>query len=208
MTMTGLFSKTSSQPARRQIQIKKVVDNILVLPNQEYRIILETSSINFELKSEDEQDVIIDSFQNFLNALPCQMQILVRVREIDIDKYVEDIAKFKDKEKETVYKKQIESYSAFVKKLVSGNSILSRRFYIILPYHHPDKHEDWKVIKEHLNLNRDIVMKGLERMQMKAWELTSLEILNLFYTFYNPESVKTQTITKETLTTLFKYNYV
>ncbi len=203
-----VFSNTKTQPARKQIQIKKVVDNVLVLPNQEYRIILETSSINFELKSEEEQDVIIDSFQNFLNALPCQMQILVRVREIDIDKYVEDVAKFKDKEKEIVYKKQIESYSAFVKKLVSGNSILSRRFYIILPYHHPDSHEDWKVIKEHLNLNRDIVIKGLERMQMKAKTLSSLEIINLFYTFYNPESVKTQAISKETLSALFTHNYV
>lgn len=206
--MNGLFTKTKSQPARQQIQIKKIVDNVLVLPNNEYRIILETSSINFELKSEEEQDVIIDSFQNFLNALPCQIQILVRVREIDIDKYAEDIARSKDKEKEAVYKKQIESYSAFVKKLVSGNSILSRRFYIILPYHNPDKHEDWNVIKEHLNLNRDIVIKGLERMQMKATILTSLEIINLFYTFYNPESVKTQAITKETLSALFKYNYV
>ncbi len=206
--MNGLFTKTKSQPARKQIQIKKIVDNVLVLPNNEYRIILETSSINFELKSEEEQDVIIDSFQNFLNALPCQIQILVRVREIDIDKYVEDIARSKDKEKEAVYKRQIESYSAFVKKLVSGNSILSRRFYIVLPYHNPDKHEDWNVIKEHLNLNRDIVIKGLERMQMKATTLTSLEIINLFYTFYNPESVKTQAITKETLSALFKYNYV
>jgi hypothetical protein len=62
-----------------------------VLPNQEYRLILETSSINFELKSEEEQDVMIDSFQNFLNALPCEIQILVRVREIDIDKYAEDV---------------------------------------------------------------------------------------------------------------------
>lgn len=206
--MMNPFFKTKTQPARQQIQIKKIVDNVLVLPNNEYRIILETSSINFELKSEEEQDVIIDSFQNFLNALPCQIQILVRVREIDIDKYVEDIARSKDKEKEAVYKKQIESYSAFVKKLVSGNSILSRRFYIILPYHNPDKHEDWNVIKEHLNLNRDIVIKGLERMQMKATTLISLEIINLFYIFYNPESVKTQTITKETLSALFKYNYV
>lgn len=206
--MIKLFSKTKSQPSRQQIQIKKVVDNILVLPNQEYRLILETSSINFELKSEEEQDVIIDSFQNFLNALPCQIQILVRVREIDIDKYVEDIARSKDKEKEAVYRRQIESYSAFVKKLVSGNSILSRRFYIILPYHHPEKREDWKVIKEHINLNRDIVIKGLERMQMKAKMLTSIEIINLFYTFYNPESVKTQAISKEALSALFKHNYV
>lgn len=194
--------------SRGQIQVKKIVDHILVLPNQEYRLILETSSINFELKSEEEQDVMIDSFQNFLNALPCQIQILVRVREIDIDKYAEDIARSKDKEKETVYKRQIESYSAFVKKLVSGNSILSRRFYIILPYHHPDKHEDWNMIKEHLNLNRDIVIKGLERMQMKAKTLSSLEVINLFYTFYNPESVKTQAISKETLSALFTHNYV
>lgn len=194
--------------SRGQIQIKRIVDHILVLPNQEYRLILETSSINFELKSEEEQDVMIDSFQNFLNALPCQIQILVRVREIDIDKYAEDITRSKDKEKETTYKRQIESYGAFVKKLVVGNSILSRRFYIILPYHHPDKHEDWNVIKEHLNLNRDIVVKGLERMQMKAKTLSSLEVINLFYTFYNPESVKTQAISKEALSALFTHNYV
>ena len=201
-----LLAKTQS--SRQQIQIKKIFDNVLVLPNQEYRMILETSSVNFELKSEEEQDVMIDSFQNFLNALPCQIQILVRVREIDIDKYAEDISKSKDKEKDPIYRKQIEGYSAFVKKLVTGNSILSRRFYIVLPYHHPDRHEDWEVIKEHLNLNRDIVIKGLERMQMKAKTLTSIEIINLFYSFYNPESVKTQTITKETLSALFKHNYV
>ncbi len=203
-----VFSKNKTSPARAQIQIKKVVDNILVLPNQEYRIILETSSVNFELMSEEEQDVMIDSFQNFLNALPCQIQILVRVREIDIDKYVEDIARSKDKEKEAIYRKQIESYGAFVKKLVSGNSILSRRFYIILPYHNTEKNEDWKLIKEHLNLNRDIVIKGLERMQMKAKTLSSLEVINLFYTFYNPESVKTQAISKEALSALFTHNYV
>jgi len=202
-----MFSKKTA-PARQQIQIKKVVDNILVLPNYEYRMILETSSVNFELKSEEEQDVMIDSFQNFLNALPCPIQIVVRVREIDVDKYVEDILRSKEKEKEPLYQKQIESYSAFVKKLVSGNSILSRRFYIVLPYHHTDSREDWNVIKEHLNLSRDIVVKGLERMQMKAKALSSLEVLNLFYTFYNPESVKTQIISKETLSALFKNNYV
>lgn len=200
--------RNNYQSARKQMQIKRIEDNILVLPNQEYRLILETSSINFELKSEEEQDVIIDSFQNFLNALPCQIQILVRVREIDIDKYADDIDRSKEKEKDVIYRQQIETYSEFVKKLVSGNSILSRRFYIVIPYHHSEKHEDWKVIKEHLNLNQDIVIKGLERMQMKAKQLTSIEIINLFYSFYNPETVKTQAITKETLSALFKHNYV
>jgi hypothetical protein len=206
--MNWLLTKTGIAPARDQIQIKKIADNILVLPNHEYRMILETSSINFELKSEEEQDVIIDSFQNFLNSLPCAIQILVRVREIDIDKYVEDIERQKEQETEVIYQKQIESYSSFVKKLVSGNTILSRRFYIILPYHHTDRSEDWSLIKEHLNLNRDIVTKGLERMQMRVRPLTSIEMINLFYAFYNQDNLKTQPITKQSLEALFKHDYV
>lgn len=204
----SIFSKSKKSSSRQQIQIKEVVDNILVLPGNEYRQILETSSVNFELKSEEEQDVIIDSFQNFLNSLPCEIQILVRVREVDIDRYVEDIGKTKDKETIPAYKKQIEGYCSFVKKLVSGNKILSRRFYIVIPYKHTERHQDMKLIKEHLNLEKDIIIKGLERMQMKARSITGLEILNLFYGFYNPESLKTQAITKETVEALLKNNYV
>jgi len=204
----SIFSKSKKSSSRQQIQIKEVVDNILVLPNNEYRQILETSSVNFELKSEEEQDVIIDSFQNFLNSLPCEIQILVRVREVDIDRYVEDIDRTKDKETIPAYKKQIEGYCSFVKKLVSGNKILSRRFYIVIPYKHTERHQDMKLIKEHLNLEKDIIIKGLERMQMKARSITGLEILNLFYGFYNPESLKTQALTRETVEALLKNNYV
>ena len=204
----SIFSKSKKSSSRQQIQIKEVVDNILVLPGNEYRQILETSSVNFELKSEEEQDVIIDSFQNFLNSLPCEIQILVRVREVDIDRYVEDIGKTKDKETIPAYKKQIEGYCSFVKKLVSGNKILSRRFYIVIPYKHTERNQDMKLIKEHLNLEKDIIIKGLERMQMKARSITGLEILNLFYGFYNPESLKTQALTRETVEALLKNNYV
>ena len=59
--------KQDKVSSRKQIQIKGVKDNILLLPNNEYRVVLETSSVNFELKSEAEQDVLIDSFENFLN---------------------------------------------------------------------------------------------------------------------------------------------
>jgi hypothetical protein len=204
----SILTKSGKASSRAQIQIKEVVDNILVLPNHEYRMILETSSVNFELKSEEEQDVIIDSFQNFLNSLPCEIQILVRVREVDIDHYVEDIGKTRDKETESAYKKQIDGYCAFVKKLVSGNKILSRRFYVVIPYKHTDRKEDLALIKEHLNLQRDIIIKGLERMQMKARSITGIEILNLFYGFYNPESLKTQALTKETVDALLRNNYV
>lgn len=203
-----IIHKSRKASSRAQIQIKEVVDDVLVLPHHAYRMILETLSINFELKSEEEQDVIIDSFQNFLNALPCQIQILVRVREIDIEHYVEDLHSMKEKESEAIYKTHIESYAAFVKKLVSGNTILSRRFYIVIPYSHTERREDWTLIKEHLHLRTDIIMKGLERMQMRARVISGVEILNLFYGFYNPESIKTQTLTRETIAVLLTHTYV
>jgi hypothetical protein len=202
------LKKNATASSRQQIQIKEVVDTILVLPNHEYRMILETSSINFELKSEEEQDVIIDSFQNFLNSLPGQIQILVRVRELDIDGYISDVERLKNKETEKQYIKQIDGYCAFVKKLVSGNKILSRRFYIVIPHQQEVRKTDWKMIEEHLKLQADIITKGLERMQMKARVLNGIEVLNLFYGFYNSESIKTQALTKETVQAVLKNNYV
>jgi len=194
--------------SRRQIQIKEVRDSILVLPNNQYRIILETSSINFELKSEEEQDVLIDSFQNFLNSLPCELQILVRVREVDIDRYLETVSKTKSSEKEQIYKDQIGNYSQFIKAVVSGNKILSRRFYVVIPYRHLEKSNDFHLIKEQMNLNRDIVARGLEKLGMKARQLDSLEVLDLFYSFYNPSQIKTQELKGQTIEILLKNNYV
>jgi len=102
--LTKSKNKVSS---RSQIKIKEVKDSVLVLPNNQYRVVLETSSINFELKSEEEQDVLIDSFQNFLNSLPCELQIAVRVREVDIDHYLDQISQTMNQEKVKVYKNQI-----------------------------------------------------------------------------------------------------
>ena len=200
-----LLNKSKAKlSSRRQIQIKEVRDNILALPNNRYRMILETSSINFELKSEAEQDVLIDSFQNFLNALPSPLQILIRTREVDIDKYLETISKNKHREKEKVYKDQTDSYCEFIKSVVSGNKILSRKFYVVIPYVNTEKQNDFFVIKEHLQLQRDIVIRALEKLGMKARMLESLEILDLFYSFYNPNQIKTQELKGQTIQMLLQ----
>jgi hypothetical protein len=188
-----LLSKSNAKfSSRSQIQIKEVKDDILILPNNKYLVILETSAINIELKSTAEQDVLIDSFQNLLNALPCKLQILIRVREIDVDQYVEQIMQNREKETDRVYKTQIKNYAEFIKNLVSGNKILSRRFYIVIPYTPEEKGEDFDLIKGRLKLFTDVVNRGLEILGMKVKQLNSLEILELFYTFYNPDHFKLQ----------------
>src|SRR6185437_11241629 len=119
--MSFLGKSNNKVSSRRQIQIKEVKEGILVLPGNEYRIIIETSSINFELKSEEEQDILLDSFQNFLNALPTTIQILVRSREIDCEQYLEAIENKQHKELELIYKEQMKYYRDFIQKLVAGN---------------------------------------------------------------------------------------
>jgi hypothetical protein len=205
--MLLLNKSKSKSSSRRQINIKEVKDSILILPQNQYRIVLETSSINFELKSEEEQDVLIDSFQNFLNALPCHIQILIRVREVDIDHYLEVISLSKQDEKESVYKDQIDNYSSFIKNLVSGNKILSRKFYVVITYYHVEKTKDFNLIKEQINLNRDIVSRGIEKLGMKARQLDSLEILDLFYGFYNPHQAKIQQLKGQTIEMVLQHNY-
>ena len=194
--------------SRRQIQIKEVKDGILVLPEHEYRLIIETSSINFELKSEEEQDILIDNFQNFLNSLPCELQVLVRVREVDIDRYLEEIGKSKATEREKVYRDQIKNYCSFIKNLVAGNKILSRRFYVVIPYKNSDKNKEFALIEEQINLQKDIILRGLEKLGMKARVLDSLELLDLFYSFYSPAQAKTQELKGHTIEALLENQYV
>ena len=195
-------NKTSS---RRQVDIKGVRSGILMLPRNQYRVALEVSSLNFELKSEDEQDALIDTYESFLNSLPCPMQIIVRVRELDMSKYLTDLSTRQTDEKEKVYKNQLQNYSEFVQTLVSDNKILSRRFYVILPY--GSKDEDFEAAKERLTLNADLVAKGLMRMGMQSRQLGDLEILDLFQSFYNPSQAKRQPIT-DRVTQLLSSSYI
>ena len=188
-------NKTSS---RNQIAIKGVRDGILVLPNNEYRAVLQVSSLNFELKSEDEQDAIIETYESFLNSVGSSLQILIRTREIDMDKYLEDLGEKLDGETEPVYRDQLKNYNEFIRSLITTNKILTRHFYIIVPYSTTSK-TDFELVQEQINLKLDIVSKGMTRIGMHTKELSSLEVLDLFYSFYSPTQAKTQPLTEQAL---------
>ena len=193
-----MFPLTKNNSARSQVAIKEVRDNILILPNNRYRSVLVTSSVNFELQSEAEQDVLIDNFQGYLNSLTTPIQILIRIRELDIEQYLESLSSIRANEDQAIYQKQLVSYSEFIRKLVSGNKILSRRFYIIIPYENKAV-TDFNLVKEQLLLEQEITIKGLEKLGMKVRPLKSIEILDLFYAFYNPALAKSQPLTETIL---------
>lgn len=188
-------NKTSS---RHQIAIKGVRDGILILPGNQYRAVLEVSSLNFELRSEEEQDAIIETYESFLNSVGSSLQILIRTREIDMDKYLEDLKERLDGETESIYREQLQNYDEFIRSLISNNKILTRHFYVVIPYSIQGK-VDFELVREQISLKLDIVSKGMMRLGMHTKALSSLETLDLFYSFYSPAQAKIQPLTEQAL---------
>ena len=193
--MSVLQKSNRKASARTQIDIKGVKHGVLLLPHNRYSAILRVSPVNFELKSEDEQDALIDTYESFLNSVGCPLQILVRIREIDMDAYLAQLDASKEKEPEAMYRNQIENYGEFIRGLVTTNKILSRNFYVIVPYK-ANRKIDFTGVQEQLGLKVDIVRKGLARLGMASHTLGDLEILDLLYSFYSPEQSKLQPLSK------------
>ncbi len=196
--MFALQKSKSRTSSRSQIAMKGVRDGILLLPGNQYRAVLQVSSLNFELKSEDEQDAIIDTYEGFLNSVGSSLQILIRTREIDMDRYLEELGERLEGETEQVYRNQLQNYDEFVRSLITTNKILTRHFYIVVPYSAPHRSE-FELVREQLNLTLDIATKGMMRLGMHARQLSSLEVLDLFYSFYSPTQAKLQPLTEQAL---------
>lgn len=196
--MFGLQKSKNKTSSRNQIAIRGVRDGILMLPNNDYRAILQVSSLNFELRSEDEQDAIIETYESFLNSVGSSLQILVRTREIDMDKYLEDLQERLDGETVPIYRTQLQNYDEFIRSLITDNKILTRHFYIIVPYKISGK-TDFDLIAEQIKIKLDIIAKGMSRLGMHTDQLNSLEVLDLFYSFYSPTQAKLQPLTEQAL---------
>ena len=189
--MFTLINPNKPRSSRDQIKLKGVRNDILILSDNSYRLVLQVTPINFELKSEAEQDAIIDNYQKFLNALPCSIQIIFRTRAMDLDSYLSSFTNQANND-------QTKNYSYFVKQLVADNKILSRSFYLVIPLTSQDP-IDIDNANQQLKVFEDIVRKGLDQVGIKSRRLSGLEILDLFYSFYSPEQAKTQSISEQTL---------
>jgi hypothetical protein len=196
--MSVLQKSNKKVSSRQQIDIREIRDGVLILPNHRYRIVLHVSPVNFELRSEDEQDAIIETYESFLNSVGVPLQVLIRIREMDMDAYLEDLDNRLQNEKVAIYKKQLANYEEFIRELIKTNRILSRHFYVVVPYN-SDSKADFDLTKEQLGLTVDIVQKGLARLGMHSRELSSLELMDLFYNFYNPTRAKLQPLTDKAL---------
>ena len=121
-------------PTQEIIAVDRIENDALILKNGALRKVLMVSGINFALKSEEEQNLIIFTYQNFLNSLNFSLQQFIHTRKLNIDDYLAKIAQLQNSEKSDLLKNLIGEYKEFVGSLVAQNPIMSKSFFVIVPY--------------------------------------------------------------------------
>lgn len=127
---------------QRHLPFSQIRENIIIMKDSSARMIFRCSTINFLLKSTEEQDSIIMSFQRFLNSLDFPIQIMVRSTKLDIDGYLNKLKEMAISQQNSLLQSQTYEYIEYLKKLVEVAQIMKKEFYLIIPY---DEEEDKSV---------------------------------------------------------------
>ncbi|MBA3789480.1 hypothetical protein H0X32_03800 [Patescibacteria group bacterium] len=116
------------------VPVKEVRNGIVILKDGGYRGILMCSSLNFALKSEDEQKGIIGGFQTFLNELDFSVEIVVHSRKMDIRPYLQLLQERMALQSTELMRLQLREYMSFIQNFIEGSAIMTKMFYVIIPY--------------------------------------------------------------------------
>ncbi len=187
------------------LEIGQIREGIIVLKNKALRGILMVSSLNFALKSDEEQNATIYQFQNFLNSLDFPCQILTQSRRLNITGYLESIKELEKKQKNELLRVQAEEYYKFVKNLVETGTIMSKSFFVVVPFtlfeaqgmKTPSKlfkvrkastlsEGDFQRCKSQIWQRMEFVALGLRRCGLRAIPLTTEELIELFWSTHHP----------------------
>lgn len=203
---------------QKHLPIAEIKDDIIVLKNKGLRAILMTTSLNFSLKSVEEQDAIIKNYQDFLNSLDFPVQIVVSSRKFDISEYTAGLEQRHNQQENELLKIQTLEYISFVKGLTEMVNIMTESFYLVIPYNpfilktgffdklfkrvfegkaeKKSQEQEFQELKNNLWQRVEFITAGLQQVGVKAVPLKSEELIELFYKLYNPSAKEEPEIKK------------
>ncbi|MFH1252844.1 MAG: hypothetical protein V1664_00730 [Candidatus Uhrbacteria bacterium] len=199
---------------QRYLDILEIRDDVVVMKDGTLRAVLMVSSINFSLKSADEQEAIVQAYMTFLNGLEYPLQIVVQSRKMNVDPYLNFLSGRQKEITNELLRNQIADYRGFVKELIEMGEIMQKRFYVSVPYNPATNKQKnfWTRFSEVLSPMVGIKLKEkqfferreqlLERVENINGQLTSMgvggvllntqSLIELFYECYNPDIFNTE----------------
>lgn len=210
-----------AQSTQQFVEIEDIRNGVVILKNGSLRTVLMVSGINFELKSEEEQNVISYAYQNFLNTLDFSVQLVIHSRKLNIENYLNKLAERQNQEANELLKNQISEYIEFIRSFVELNAVMAKTFFAVVPYDSivipgggkkildffkfgsktktPILEETLERKINQLSQRTEQVINGLSQIGLRVVALNDEELIELFYNLYNPETMekKELKITKE-----------
>ncbi len=203
------MTTTNYTAAQKFVPVKEIRNGTIVLKDGGYRGILMCSSVNFGLKSADEQESIINGFQTFLNTLDFSIEILIQSRKMDIRPYLKLLAEKEKEQRTDLLRIQLREYMEFIRSFTENTNIMTKSFYIIVPYSptgaseaksamsglfgkastksNSSKKND--LFNEHqlqLEQRMGLVAAGISATGVRAVALGTEEVIELLYRSFNP----------------------
>jgi hypothetical protein len=201
-------------PTQRFLDIAEIREDAVILKDGTLRAVLLVSSINFALKSMDEQQAIVQAYMQFVNSIDFPVQIVIQSRRMNIDPYIRQLNDQEKKIGNELLKRQIRDYRDFIKQLIHLGDIMQKRFYIVVPLNPATVQSKgfWQRLKEiftptlamkfaeerfkkqkfELELRVNQVSGGLGSMSLSAVQLDTQSLIELFYNVYNPDLYEAQ----------------
>src|SRR5690606_25690946 len=121
------------QSTQDHLDIADIKDDLVVLKNGKVSLVIETTSLNFDLLDSKEQDAKIFSFAAFLNSIKFPIQIVIRTQRTDVAKYLKLLESYKRKVTSEAVTKQVQMYQEFINNLTESTQILDKHFYTVIP---------------------------------------------------------------------------
>lgn len=186
------------------LEIDQIKEGIIVLKNKALRTVLMVSSLNFALKSEEEQKATIYQFQNFLNGLDFSLQIVIQTRKINITGYLDKLKEIEERQQNKLLKLQTREYINFINELVAGGTILSKNFFVVVPFVLTEIPEIKKAKQESITLTEEkfqraksqlwqrteFISIGLRRCGLQCSILNTSELIELFWSLHHLEQAE------------------
>lgn len=203
-----LANKKSTSPTQKYLDVAEVKEDVVVLKSGALRSVLDVSAINFDLKSSEEQEAIINQYQNFLNSVDFPLQILVSSRKLNMENYLEYLTNKEKGQENELLRLQISEYRNFISQLVSVSNIMDKNFYIVVPFSpienkdsgffqnigsliNPrknilEKRENFETYKSQLFQRVDHIIAALSGIGLRIAVLKTEELIELLFDSYNP----------------------
>lgn len=196
------------------LAFSEIHEGIVITKTGELRVVLMASSINFSLKSEQEQTAIVYAYQSFLNSLSFPIQIMMQSRRLDLTKYLDKLKQTAEVQTNELLRAQTVDYRDYIERLIKVANIMDKKFYVVISYLPPVNTQikksglfsrksqntnsiqitpaQFATYKQEITQRIQVIQSGLGSIGVRTATLNTQQVVELLYGIYNPEEAAKQ----------------